>query len=208
MRYDSTHIVLLTHLMLVARTLLACGPSVVKHPPAAISQIAGHTPHEFPSRIGSIGFRNQFAYYRNPDAGARASAHLAIQQADILNAALIDERKEIYAHFLRTAAEGAKAYRTILIRRASGHPYDPRTGELRSASFPDGPFHMDDGAAALRSQKKSPELSQAPLLVEQQTLAENLFRAGLVAAIPVIVVLVIGNYIRRKRQTWRLDTEK
>ena len=37
MRYDSTRIVLLAHLMLVARTLLACGPSVMKRPPAAIS---------------------------------------------------------------------------------------------------------------------------------------------------------------------------
>ena len=208
MRYDSTRIVLLTRLMLVARTLLACGPSVMKRPPAAISHIAGDTLHEIPSRIGSVGFRNRVTSSWNPNAGARASTHLAIQQADILNAALTDERREICAYFLRTAAEGAKAHRPILIRWVSDNPYDPPTGELRSVSLKDGPFHMDDGAAALRSQNKSPELSQAPLPADQQTIAENLFRAGLVAAIPVVVMLVIGNYMRRMRQTWRLDTEK
>ena len=117
------------------------------------------------------------------------------------------ERKEIYAYLLRTDAEEAKAYRPILIPWTSGHSYDPRTGELRPASFADGPFDMDDGAAALRSRKKSPELSQAPLLADQQTIAENLFRAGLVVTIPV-VVSVIGNYIRRRGQALRLYTEK
>ena len=170
MRYDSTRIVLLAHLMLIPRTLLDCGPSDVKCPPAATPHITDDTLHKIPSRIGSVGFRNQVTFPWNPDADARASAQLAIQQAEIQNSALTDEQKEIYAYSLRTDAEGAKAYRPIRIPRALGHPYDSPTGKLRSASFEDGPDDIDDEAAALRSLRKSPELSQAPLLPTSRPL--------------------------------------
>lgn len=209
MHYDSTYIVLLARLMSVPRTLLACGPSIVPRPPAAIPHIADDTLHEIPSRIGSVAFRNHATYYWNPDTGARAFTHRApIQRADILNAALTDELKDIYAYSLRTDAEGAKAYRPIRIRWASGHPYDPPSGRLHSASFEDGPHEIDDGAAAIRSRQKFPESSQSLLLADQQTITENVFRAGLVVTISVVVVWVIRHYMRRKGEAWRLDTEK